>query len=78
MKTTFPGGEKVNAEINGRVIPTDKPVEAIILTFEKCLVFCRHPSTILTELITHTILYENLNITLYKVISCSLMNLLNE
>ncbi len=27
MKITFPGGEKVNAEINGRVIPTDQPVE---------------------------------------------------
>lgn len=28
MKITFPGGEKVNAEINSRVIPTDQPVEA--------------------------------------------------
>ena len=27
MKITFPGGEKVNAEINGRIIPTDQPVE---------------------------------------------------
>ncbi len=27
MKITFPGGEKVNAEINGMVIPTDQPVE---------------------------------------------------
>ena len=27
MKITFPGGEKVNAEINSRVIPTDQPVE---------------------------------------------------
>ena len=26
MKITFPGGEKVNAEINGRIIPTDQPV----------------------------------------------------
>jgi len=26
MKITFPGGEKVNADINGRVIPTDQPV----------------------------------------------------
>ena len=25
---TFPGGEKVNAEVNGRTIPTDQPVEA--------------------------------------------------
>ena len=25
MKITFPGGEKVNAEINSRVIPTDQP-----------------------------------------------------
>jgi len=28
MKITFPGGEKVNAEINGRIIPSDQPVEA--------------------------------------------------
>lgn len=28
MKVTFPGGQKVNAEINGRIIPTDQPVEA--------------------------------------------------
>ncbi|AJY71982.1 osmotically inducible protein OsmC [Geobacter sulfurreducens] len=28
MKITFPGGEKVNAELNGRIIPTDQPVEA--------------------------------------------------
>lgn len=28
MKITFPGGEKVNAEINGHVIPTDQPVES--------------------------------------------------
>ena len=28
MKITFPGGERVNAELNGRVIPTDQPVEA--------------------------------------------------
>jgi len=27
MKITFPGGEKVNAEINNRVIPTDQSVE---------------------------------------------------
>jgi len=27
MKVTFPGGEKVNAEINSRIIPTDQPVE---------------------------------------------------
>lgn len=27
MKITFPGGEKVNAEMNGRIIPTDQPVE---------------------------------------------------
>jgi putative redox protein len=27
MKITFPGGEKVNAEINSRVISTDQPVE---------------------------------------------------
>ena len=27
MKITFPGGEKVNAEINSRIIPTDQPVE---------------------------------------------------
>ncbi len=25
MKITFPGGEKVNAEYNGRIIPTDQP-----------------------------------------------------
>ncbi len=25
MKITFPGGEKVNAEFNGRIIPTDQP-----------------------------------------------------
>lgn len=28
VKVTFPGGEKVNAEINNRVIATDQPVEA--------------------------------------------------
>lgn len=28
MKITFPGGEKVNAEINGHVIPSDQPVES--------------------------------------------------
>lgn len=28
MKITFPGGERVNAELNGRIIPTDQPVEA--------------------------------------------------
>ncbi len=27
VKITFPGGEKVNAELNGRIIPTDQPVE---------------------------------------------------
>ena len=27
MKITFPGGKKVNAEMNGWVIPTDQPVE---------------------------------------------------
>ena len=27
MKITFPGGEKVNAEINSRIIPTDQPGE---------------------------------------------------
>lgn len=27
MKITFPGGKKVNAEINGMIIPTDQPVE---------------------------------------------------
>ena len=27
MKVTFPGGQKVDAEINGRVISTDQPVE---------------------------------------------------
>jgi len=27
MKITFPGGSKVNAEINGMVIPTDQPPE---------------------------------------------------
>lgn len=27
IKITFPGGEKVNAEINSRIIPTDQPVE---------------------------------------------------
>ena len=27
MKITFPGGAKVNAEINNRIIPTDQPVE---------------------------------------------------
>ena len=26
MKITFPGGEKVNAEINGRIITTDQPI----------------------------------------------------
>ena len=28
IKITFSGGEKVNAEINSRIIPTDQPVEA--------------------------------------------------
>lgn len=28
MIITFPGGEKVNAELNGRTIPTDQPLEA--------------------------------------------------
>lgn len=28
IKITFPGGEKVNAEINNRIIPTDQPVGA--------------------------------------------------
>src|SRR5512142_189560 len=28
MRITFPGGKKVNAEWNGRVIATDQPVEA--------------------------------------------------
>lgn len=28
MKVTFPGGEKVNAEINNRIITTDQSVEA--------------------------------------------------
>lgn len=28
MKITFPGGAKVNAEINGHVIPTDQPLES--------------------------------------------------
>jgi putative redox protein len=28
MRITFPGGEKVSAEINSRVIATDQPVEA--------------------------------------------------
>jgi len=28
MKISFPGGEKVNAEINGRVVPTDQPAAA--------------------------------------------------
>jgi ribosomal protein S12 methylthiotransferase accessory factor len=28
MKITFPGGKRVNAEWNGRVIATDQPVEA--------------------------------------------------
>jgi putative redox protein len=27
MRITFPGGKKVNAELNGIVIPTDQPVE---------------------------------------------------
>ena len=27
MKITFPGGEKVNAEINGQIIPTDQPTD---------------------------------------------------
>lgn len=27
IKITFPGGKKVNAEINSRIIPTDQPVE---------------------------------------------------
>lgn len=28
MKITFPGGKKVDAELNGRVIKTDQPVDA--------------------------------------------------
>lgn len=28
IKITFPGGQKVDAEINGRIIPTDQPLEA--------------------------------------------------
>ena len=28
IKITFPGGEKVNSEINSRIIPTDQPIEA--------------------------------------------------
>lgn len=28
MKITFPGGKKVNAEFNNRIVPTDQPVEA--------------------------------------------------
>lgn len=28
MKITFPGGEKVNAEFNSRIIPTDQPAAA--------------------------------------------------
>jgi ribosomal protein S12 methylthiotransferase accessory factor len=28
VKITFPGGEKVNAEIDSRIIPTDQPMEA--------------------------------------------------
>jgi ribosomal protein S12 methylthiotransferase accessory factor len=28
LKITFPGGERVNAEINNRIIPTDQPVES--------------------------------------------------
>lgn len=28
MKITFPGGEKVNAEINSRIIATDQPVQS--------------------------------------------------
>lgn len=28
MKITFPGGKRVTAELNGRTIPTDQPVEA--------------------------------------------------
>ena len=28
MKITFPGGKKVNAEMDGMVIPTDQPLEA--------------------------------------------------
>ena len=28
MKITFPGGERVNAEISGRVIPTDQPTDS--------------------------------------------------
>ncbi|MDD2898702.1 MAG: OsmC family protein [Desulfuromonadaceae bacterium] len=27
IKITFPGGEKVNAEVNSRIIPTDQPIE---------------------------------------------------
>jgi putative redox protein len=27
MKITFPGGKKVNAEMNGIIIPTDQPLE---------------------------------------------------
>uniref|UniRef100_A0A831TZ38 Osmotically inducible protein OsmC n=1 Tax=Geobacter metallireducens TaxID=28232 RepID=A0A831TZ38_GEOME len=28
MRITFPGGNRVDAELNGRIIPTDQPVEA--------------------------------------------------
>jgi len=28
MTITFPGGKRVEAELNGRIIPTDQPVEA--------------------------------------------------
>ena len=28
IKITFPGGEKVNAEINSRIIPTDQPLSS--------------------------------------------------
>ena len=28
IKITFPGGKKVNTEINSRIIPTDQPIEA--------------------------------------------------
>lgn len=27
MRVTFPGGKKVNAELNGQIIPSDQPVE---------------------------------------------------
>jgi len=28
IRISFPGGEKVNAEVSGRIIPTDQPVES--------------------------------------------------